>query len=106
MKKSILPIIFVFLTIYLLAGCCSQKETSDLKKIQGTIIIVGNEPFTQPALRTAEDKIYAIECKKEERKTLFDNQGEEVIIYYDVITTSPNGKAVNMVKFEELSEDN
>ncbi|MGD8781724.1 MAG: hypothetical protein PVH88_22505 [Ignavibacteria bacterium] len=104
MKGYIFSIIFVFLLTSLLAGCSSKNETLNLKKIEGTIIIVGNEPFTQPALKVSDDKSYIIECSEEERKILFNNQGEKFVIYYNILSNGPNGETLKMVKSKKQSE--
>lgn len=74
-----------------------------LKKVEGTIVIVGNEPFTYPALQISQDITYVINCDEKDRKNFFENQGKRFVIYYDEIKSGPAGKEIKMVKFEKIN---
>lgn len=92
------------LLLLLLNSCSSGDEAMNLKQKEGVVVIVGNEPFTKPALKVAPDTSYVIECSKEERKTFFENQGKRFKVYYSKIKLGPNGNTLQMKKFEILDK--
>ena len=102
-SSKVLMIIMIMVLILLAGeGCSGGNEAMEIKTASGTIVIVGNEPFTYPALQIADDEIYVIDCSKEDRQTFFENQGKQFTIYYNVMMDGPAGKTLNMVKYEKL----
>lgn len=96
--------ILLILLVYSFSNCSGSKESMELKKVEGTIIIVGNEPFTHPALQISQDTTYVIICNEEDRKIFFENQGEQFAIYYNEIKSGPAGKEIKMIKYEKLNK--
>ncbi|GAB6283690.1 MAG: hypothetical protein STSR0008_24800 [Ignavibacterium sp.] len=95
--------ILMTLLIFSFLNCSGSKENMDLQKVEGTIVIVGNEPFTYPAIQISQDMTYIINCDEKDRKNFFENQGKRFVIYYNEIKLGPIGKEIKMVKFEELN---
>ncbi len=82
MKKRIfLPLIIFALISAGLSSCCNCGE-SDKITLKGEIVIVGNEPFTQLALKLDNSKIYLLECDDNLRKELWDKQGSRYAIEF------------------------
>ena len=103
MTKTKLSILFaVFMVFFLMTGCSSSDENGSIRKIDGIIVITGNEPFTHPSLQTASGDIFVIDCDDETTKYFFKNQGEKFTVSYSAVNETPNGKTLKLVKFEKL----
>ena len=62
------------------------------KYIVGVVVVVGNEPFTKLAIQTSPSKVIILDCDKETKNFLLNNQGKTAKIYYEKIddTKTPN----------------
>ncbi|PID59431.1 MAG: hypothetical protein CR986_06045 [Ignavibacteriae bacterium] len=89
--KTKLIILFGFIAISWLVSCSSKNEvkiqeniskSDSLKYVEGTIIMVGNEPFVELALNVNDSLVYVLDCPKEMQDSLKQKQGESFIIYY------------------------
>lgn len=80
-RKNLIFFTLLLLIPVIFSACCNcgTKEDSYLK---GQIIIIGNEPFTQLALRMEDEKVFAIECDKELEKELRKNQGRPFTVSF------------------------
>ena len=73
--------LFIFLLIA--DGCtCNCGKSSAENTIKGYITVVGNEPFTNLALQTDENKTYILQCGKELKDELWKKQGSYYYIKY------------------------
>lgn len=62
-----------------LVSCCPARQAQvDPGGLTGTVVIIGNEPFTVPALQTADGAIHRLSCSKELERTLRSVQGKRV----------------------------
>jgi hypothetical protein len=63
----------------LVMSCCAGRQTQeDRGSAVGTVVIIGNEPFTSPALQMADGTIHRLVCSKELEQTLRGVQGKRV----------------------------
>ncbi len=79
--------IFVFFSCVaialLIADCSSSKLTDKHSKfVIGEIEVVGNEPFTNLALKEDSNKIYILNCEGKAKDILMRNQGKISKIFY------------------------
>ncbi len=60
-------------------SCCSVRQTQeDPGALVGIVVIIGNEPFTTPALQTADGSVRRLSCSKELERMLRSVQGKRV----------------------------
>ena len=85
-------VILIYLLLFLLMiGCSSSKNNAQaLNNFIGEVEVVGNEPFTNLALRVNSAKIYILKCDNKTRNLLEKNQGKMAKIYYRSIDKSQN----------------
>lgn len=67
-----------FLFIFSLFWGCSSSKGS----LEGTICMIGNDPFTEIAIQTDSITVYRIEASKEIKEVLIENQGRQAKIIY------------------------
>ena len=61
------------------ASCCPARQAQEVPgALVGTLVIIGNEPFTVPALQTADGTIHRLSYSKEMERTLRSVQGKRV----------------------------
>lgn len=71
--------IVIALLALAVASCCPARQAQeDPGGLTGTVVIIGNEPFTAPALQTADGAIHQLSCSKELERTLRSVQGKRV----------------------------
>jgi uncharacterized protein YcfL len=102
-----LPLRLVFIITLLPAllltnGCSSHKETTR-GTVQGTVFVVGNEPFTALAVEVSQGKMYRIASSAEIRQHLIALQGKKVEVEYSRIDTTAEGITVQVERFQEVS---
>lgn len=60
-------------------SCCSVRQAQDESgTLIGVVVIIGNEPFTAPALQTTDGTVHRLNCSKEFERTLRSVQGKRV----------------------------
>lgn len=96
-KKILLSLITLTLFSIGLSACCNCGE-NDKITLKGEIVIVGNEPFTQLALKLDNSKIYLLECDDILRKELWNKQGSRYAIEYTESRVDQLGMPVLMVE--------
>lgn len=89
--------LFVYLIAILIFGCSSGKES-----IEGTICVVGNEPFSKLALQVDSVTLYKLEVSKEEKDILWKNQGRKAKINYTEVDSTELPKTLKVIKYEIL----
>jgi hypothetical protein len=86
-KKILLLLSLVLIPfLHLACSCGCGKNSAEEKYIKGYITVVGSEPNTKLALKTDDDKVYALQCSKELESDLRKNQGSYYYIVYSIIT--------------------
>jgi uncharacterized protein YcfL len=87
-SRKIITLIYL-LPLLIISGCSSSKNNVQaMNNLIGEVEIVGNEPFTNLALRVDSAKIYILKCDNKTRDLLEKNQGKMVKIYYKSIDKS------------------
>jgi len=67
-------------------------------------MVVGNEPFTKLAVRTASGEVYLIKCSNEIKQSLLSNQGKIAELFYDEIQNENSSKEINAIKLIFLTK--
>ncbi len=85
--------------ILVVAGCCSSRTVFNVpQKITGEIMVVGNEPFTSLAVRTANGEVYLVKCDKDVTQSLLSNQGKIADLFYNEIQKKNSSKEIKVIK--------
>lgn len=71
-------VVIVMLAVMVVSCCPARQAQEDPGALIGTVVIIGNEPFTVPALQTADGAIHRLSCSKEMERTLRSVQGKRV----------------------------
>ncbi len=69
-------IILLSAIVISIIGCAGSSETNI--KLNGTLYVAGNEPFTYLALDTKDRTVYKIECSDSLKKELWQLQGNTI----------------------------
>ncbi len=89
----------------ILTGCSSSGTVLDPpQKITGEIMVVGNEPFTRLALRTADGEVYLIRCDNKLEQTLLSHQGKIAELTYNEIDEKGSGKEIKIITVKFYSK--
>jgi len=89
----------------MIASCRTMQEGSSEEKIfLGTVYMVGHEPFAEPAIQTADGKIYRINGSEEVRRMLMANQGHRVRVKASEITRTDEVQVLKAVAVEIVPE--
>ncbi|MGK9476561.1 hypothetical protein [Melioribacter sp. OK-6-Me] len=79
--KRFIAVATLALVVLSLNACCTCKNIPyESGKIKGSIVIIGNEPFSKLALKTDDDNVYILKCKPDVERELWKKQGN----YYQV----------------------
>lgn len=69
----------IALLALMVASCCPARLAQEGPGVRvGTVVIIGNEPFTAPGLQRADGSILRLSCSKELERTLRSVQGKRV----------------------------
>jgi len=102
-KQAILILVLpVILFIY---GCSPAKDIPETGYITGIVVVVGNEPFTNLALQTGPSDVFILECNKETKDYLLNNQGKRVKISYNKIDNTKKPNIIYVQKSEIIPEE-
>lgn len=81
-KNKKLNILFIALGLLAL-GCGSSANTAQaVKELTGQVVVVGNEPFTNLALKTDSAKVYILKCDNKMKTLLRQSQGRIAKVFY------------------------
>ena len=94
-----------FISVIAIAGCMTVKDTLQTKFVVGEIEVVGNEPFTNLALRINRENIFILDCNKETKDLLLGNQGLKAKIFYSRIDENKLPNVLKVYKAEILKND-
>ena len=99
----ILPLLLVMLS----SACSTSKEVDESSmKVTGEVTVVGNEPFTKPAIRSGND-VYILQVEdKDMKSTLMKAQGNLYEIYFIEQKESPDGKVLVVKDIKPASVNN
>jgi|GEM_PF-1709772 hypothetical protein len=89
----------VCLVIIFIYGCSSSKTNEANNYIFGEIQMVGNQPFTNLAIRN-ETSFYLLDCTGAVRDSIYHNQGQQAEIFFDSSYT--NKEAVTVLKVNKV----
>jgi hypothetical protein len=70
--------ILVLIAFVAVSCCGGAHATDDAAAVTGTVVIIGNEPFTSPAVQLPDGGILRIICAKETETQLRAIQGKRV----------------------------
>jgi uncharacterized protein YcfL len=98
-----LVFIFTLLPALLLASGCSSHKATIRGTIQGTVFVVGNEPFTTLAVEVSQGKMYRIATSADIRQRLLTLQGKKVEVQYSRVDTTAEGITLHVERFQEVS---
>ena len=71
--------------------------------VQGTVYVIGNEPFTSLAVELPDWKMYRLSTTKEIRQQLLAIQGKKVEVQYSKIDSTAEGLTLSVKAIKELS---
>jgi hypothetical protein len=95
--------IVVLLTVAIIGvGCTGEKEATK-GTVQGTVYVIGNEPFTSIAVEDSQGKMLRLSTSKEVQQQLLGLQGRKVEVHYSRIDTTAEGITLSVDKFKEIS---
>ena len=93
-----------FLLALTVVSCCGgQTARDETPSFMGTVVIIGNEPFTSPALQTADGVIYRLSCAKDMEVQLRGVQGKRVRL--DVNRLDASARELHVTRILVLTED-
>ncbi|MEW6652355.1 MAG: hypothetical protein AB1394_02685 [Bacteroidota bacterium] len=96
--QKMLLIIYVVVSAFYLNACrcpCNKMESGTIK---GFITVIGNEPFTNLALKTKDGKFYILKSSKELNAELNKQQGSYYLIHYGEKRTEENNDVLIVEK--------
>lgn len=104
--KKFLILFIVFLSTAYFTACSCGCEKTEENTVKGYITVVGNEPDTKLAIKTAADKIYLLQCSKELKAELLKQQGTFYYVKYGD-SREQNGATILIVeKVIPLKDEN
>jgi uncharacterized lipoprotein YehR (DUF1307 family) len=102
-KQIILMLVLVM--VLFVSGCAGSKNILQVKSVVGKIVVVGNEPFTNLALQTSPSSILILDCSKETKDFLFNNQGKAVKIFYEMRDDTKTPNVIYVKNYEMLIQE-
>jgi hypothetical protein len=88
----------LFPCLALLALACAAQRGA----IEGSVVVVGNEPFTSVAIRTSEGTVYRVSASRALERRLRRAQGMKIIAEYTQIDSTVEGLKMVVTKFKTL----
>jgi len=105
MMNKNLFVLSIFLAVLIIESCFSSKAVfNEPQKVEGEIMVVGNEPFTRLAVRTEGGDVFLIGCNDEIKRTLLSNQGKRAELCYDEIEKKTYNKEIHVISFKVNSK--
>ena len=104
--RKIITLLYL-LTLLIITGCSSSKNKAQaMNNFIGEVEIVGNEPFTNLALKVNSAKIYILKCDNKTKFLLEQNQGKMAKIYYKSIDKSKQPNILIVENAEIIKDGN
>jgi hypothetical protein len=98
MRRNTLPVAFLPCLAVLALACAAQRAT-----IEGSIIVVGNEPFTSVAIQTSKGAVYRVSAPPRLEQRLRQVQGMKILAEYSRIDSTAEGMRIVITKFQTLA---
>jgi hypothetical protein len=95
--------IFTILPALLLGNGCSSHRETIRGTIQGTVFVVGNEPFTTLAVEVSQGRVYRIATSADIQQRLLALQGKKVEVQYSRVDSTAEGITLHVEGFQEVS---
>jgi hypothetical protein len=95
----------ILASVLFISGCAGSNSILPEKFVAGNIVVVGNEPFTKLALQTGPSGIILLDCDKETKDFLLNNQGRNVKIFYEKRDDDKAPNVVYVKKYELISKE-
>lgn len=86
--------------VALLALACAAQRGA----IEGSVVVVGNEPFTEVAIQTPGGGVYRVSAPPDLERRLRQVQGMKVLAEYSRIDSTAQGLKIVVTEFKTLSE--
>lgn len=102
-NRFVVTRIVVLLTMAMIGVTCAGEKEAAKGTIQGTIYVIGNEPFTSLAVEVSEGRMYRLSTSTETRQRLLALQGRKVMVEYSRIDTTAEGITLSVDKFKEIA---
>ncbi len=94
----------VVLMAFVAVSCCGGSNLADGQKaVTGRVVIIGNEPFTSPAVQLPDGGILRVVCAKEMEAQLRAVQGKRVRL--DVSRVDTAAKEVHVTQVYVLTDE-
>jgi hypothetical protein len=100
---SIAAKLVVLISVAIVGLTCAGEKEATKGTIQGTIFVIGNEPFTSLAVEVSEGRMYRLSTSTETRQRLLALQGRKVIVEYSKIDTTAEGITLSVDRFKEIT---
>jgi NAD(P)H-dependent FMN reductase len=91
------------LALVMMSCCAGRQAQTGPGAITGIIVIIGNEPFTTPALQVADGTIHRLTCSKQLEQTLRSVQGKRVRVAVSKADTA--SKEMHITEAVVLTEE-
>jgi hypothetical protein len=104
-KKQKLILSAILIAVSFIFACAGGKNTLQSNYIIGEVVVIGNEPFTNLALRTYPLNTFVLDCNKETRNFLLNNQGKAAKIYYSNIDSTKIPNLIYVEKCEIITKE-
>jgi hypothetical protein len=97
MRQTVHPAAFVPCIALLALACAAQGGA-----IEGSVVVVGNEPFTAVAIQTSEGGVYRVSAPPDLERRLRQVQGMKVRAEYSRIDSTAQGVKILVTEFKTL----
>ncbi len=98
----IIPVLFAMFVL----GCGTSKVSDrHVSYTTGEIEVVGNEPFIHLALKTDSTKIYILNCSRDVKNILMQNQGKISKIYYSEMDSTKTPSVIKVDSIKIISKE-
>jgi hypothetical protein len=104
-KKQQLILSAILIAVSFIFACAAGKSTFQSEFVIGEVVVIGNEPFTNLALRTYPLNTFILDCNKENRNFLLNNQGKTAKIYYENIDSTKIPNVIYVQKCEIITKE-
>jgi hypothetical protein len=80
-------------------ACAAQGAT-----VEGSVIVVGNEPFTSVAIQTADGMVYRVSASRDLERRLRQVQGRKIVAEYSQMDSTAEGVKIILTNFKALTQ--
>lgn len=106
MFRHLLLSVCVGLSLCGLLSChTSQNVLKEPQTYVGQVYVIGNEPFTQLALKLADGRTYVLEGNKELEASLLRLQGQAVSVTGKIGARKPQGQSLHVLQAEVVKRE-